>query len=52
MEVLKTISIPMPSFLDATLVINDPRELAAHLFEGVRPEMAKEVHSGDYVVGR
>jgi 3-isopropylmalate/(R)-2-methylmalate dehydratase small subunit len=32
------------------LVINDPRELAAHLFEGVRPEMAKEVHSGDYVV--
>ncbi len=22
------------------LVINDPRELAAHLFEGVRPEMA------------
>ena len=32
------------------LVINDPRELAAHLFEGVRPEMAKEVRSGDYVV--
>ena len=32
------------------LVINDPEELAAHLFEGVRPEMAKNVHSGDYVV--
>lgn len=32
------------------LVINDPRELAAHLFEGVRPEMAGNVHSGDYVV--
>jgi len=33
------------------LVINDPRELAAHLFEGVRPEMAGSIHQGDYVVG-
>lgn len=32
------------------LVINDPRELAVHLFEGVRPEMAAQVHQGDYVV--
>jgi 3-isopropylmalate/(R)-2-methylmalate dehydratase small subunit len=32
------------------LVINDPRELAAHLFEGVRPEMAGKVRQGDYVV--
>lgn len=32
------------------LVINDPGELAAHLFEGVRPEMAKMVAAGDYVV--
>jgi 3-isopropylmalate/(R)-2-methylmalate dehydratase small subunit len=32
------------------LVINDPRELAAHLFEGVRPEMAGMIHQGDYVV--
>ena len=30
------------------LVINDSRELAAHLFEGVRPEMAKMVAQGDY----
>jgi len=33
------------------LVINDPVELALHLFEGVRPEMAVQVRSGDYVVG-
>jgi 3-isopropylmalate/(R)-2-methylmalate dehydratase small subunit len=33
------------------LVINDPRELAVHLFEGVRPNMALQVHQGDYVVG-
>ncbi|MCX6668509.1 MAG: 3-isopropylmalate dehydratase small subunit [Methanothrix sp.] len=33
------------------LVINDPRELALHLFEGVRPEMVVQVRSGDYVVG-
>jgi 3-isopropylmalate/(R)-2-methylmalate dehydratase small subunit len=32
------------------LVINDPRELATHLFEGIRPEMAAIVRSGDYVV--
>jgi 3-isopropylmalate/(R)-2-methylmalate dehydratase small subunit len=32
------------------LVVNDPRELAQHLFEGVRPKMAAEVHQGDYVV--
>ncbi len=32
------------------LVINDPLELAAHLFEGVRPEMAGKVLAGDYVV--
>ena len=32
------------------LVINEPRELAEHLFEGVRPEMAREVKEGDYVV--
>jgi 3-isopropylmalate/(R)-2-methylmalate dehydratase small subunit len=32
------------------LVMNDPKELALHLFEGVRPEMAVQVHQGDYVV--
>ena len=32
------------------LVINEPRELAEHLFEGVRPEMEAEVKEGDYVV--
>ena len=32
------------------LVINDPLELAAHLFEGVRPEMAGKALFGDYVV--
>jgi 3-isopropylmalate/(R)-2-methylmalate dehydratase small subunit len=32
------------------LVINDPRELAGHLFEGVRPGMSAEVRPGDYVV--
>jgi 3-isopropylmalate/(R)-2-methylmalate dehydratase small subunit len=32
------------------LIINDPGELAVHLFEGVRPEMAKTVSIGDYVV--
>lgn len=32
------------------LVINDPKELAQHLFEGVRPEMATSVRSGDVVV--
>ena len=32
------------------LVINEPGELAGHLFEGVRPEMAGEVKDGDIVV--
>ncbi len=32
------------------LVINDPLELAEHLFEGVRPEMAALVRPGDLVV--
>ena len=32
------------------LVINEPRELAEHLFEGVRPEMAAAVKEGDIVV--
>jgi 3-isopropylmalate/(R)-2-methylmalate dehydratase small subunit len=32
------------------LVINDPVELAQHLFEGVRPEMTAQVREGDIVV--
>ena len=32
------------------LVINDPEELARHAFEGVRPEFAKKVQTGDIVV--
>jgi 3-isopropylmalate/(R)-2-methylmalate dehydratase small subunit len=32
------------------LIINDPGELATHLFEGVRPEMASLVKPGDIVV--
>lgn len=32
------------------LVINDPAELALHLFEGVRPEMAMQARPGDFVV--
>jgi len=32
------------------LVINDPVELAEHLFEGARPQMAEAVRKGDYVV--
>jgi 3-isopropylmalate/(R)-2-methylmalate dehydratase small subunit len=32
------------------LVINDPEELALHLFEGVRTEMAVQVRQGDFVV--
>ncbi len=32
------------------LVINDPQELAEHLFEGVRREMATKVNEGDIVV--
>lgn len=33
------------------LVINDPGELAGHLFEGIRQEMAVQVRPGDLVVG-
>jgi 3-isopropylmalate/(R)-2-methylmalate dehydratase small subunit len=32
------------------LVMNDPRELAEHLFEGLRPQMAVQVREGDFVV--
>ena len=32
------------------LTINNPRELAEHAFEGVRPEFAREVREGDVVV--
>ncbi len=32
------------------LVINDPTELAQHLFEGLRPEMTVQVREGDFVV--
>jgi 3-isopropylmalate/(R)-2-methylmalate dehydratase small subunit len=32
------------------LVINDPIELAEHIFEGIRPEMAAQVAKGDIVV--
>ncbi len=32
------------------LVINDPEGLAKHVFEGVRPEFAGEVETGDFVV--
>jgi len=32
------------------LVINDPNELAQHLFEGLRPEMAVQAREGDFVV--
>lgn len=32
------------------LVINDPGELASHLFEGIREEMAVQVRPGDFVV--
>src|SRR5512136_552618 len=32
------------------LVINDSRELAAHLFEGVRPELRLQVRAGDFIV--
>lgn len=32
------------------LVINDPRELALHLFDSMRPEMAAQTREGDYVV--
>lgn len=32
------------------LVINEPAELAEHVFENVRPEFAENVESGDFVV--
>jgi 3-isopropylmalate/(R)-2-methylmalate dehydratase small subunit len=32
------------------LVINEPKELAAHLFEGIRSEMVGQVQWGDLVV--
>lgn len=32
------------------LVINDPNELAKHVFENVRPDLTKNVKKGDFVV--
>jgi 3-isopropylmalate/(R)-2-methylmalate dehydratase small subunit len=32
------------------LIINDPRELAKHAFEGVRPEFREKVRPGDVIV--
>ncbi|WP_319508805.1 3-isopropylmalate dehydratase small subunit [uncultured Methanolobus sp.] len=32
------------------LIMNTPKELAAHAFEGVRPEFPKEVKEGDIIV--
>jgi len=32
------------------LVINDPAELAKHVFESIRPDFAKNVKEGDFVV--
>ncbi|HIP62779.1 MAG TPA: 3-isopropylmalate dehydratase small subunit, partial [Archaeoglobus profundus] len=32
------------------LVINDPKELAKHVFESIRPEFAKNVKPGDFIV--
>ncbi|MDI3486924.1 MAG: 3-isopropylmalate/(R)-2-methylmalate dehydratase small subunit [Methanolobus sp.] len=32
------------------LIMNTPEELAAHAFEGVRPEFPKEVKEGDIIV--
>jgi len=32
------------------LTINDPKELARHVFEGVRPEFARDVAEGDIIV--
>jgi 3-isopropylmalate/(R)-2-methylmalate dehydratase small subunit len=34
------------------LVINDPQELALHLFEGLRPELAVQVLEGDIIVAQ
>jgi 3-isopropylmalate/(R)-2-methylmalate dehydratase small subunit len=33
------------------LITGDPKELAKHAFENVRPEFAKEVKKGDIIVG-
>ncbi|MET1124316.1 MAG: 3-isopropylmalate dehydratase small subunit [Archaeoglobaceae archaeon] len=32
------------------LVVNEPEELAKHVFENIRPEFAREVKPGDFVV--
>jgi len=32
------------------LVINDPKELAKHVFENIRPDFASEVKPGDFIV--
>ena len=32
------------------LVINDPEELAEHVFENIRPEFSSEVKKGDFVI--
>lgn len=32
------------------LIINDPKDLAAHLFEGIRPEFARDVRERDIIV--
>ncbi|MDG6243105.1 MAG: 3-isopropylmalate dehydratase small subunit [Methanolobus sp.] len=32
------------------LILNTPKELAAHAFEGVRPEFSKDVKEGDMIV--
>ncbi len=32
------------------LVINEPEELAKHVFENIRPEFAKKVRAGDFIV--
>jgi 3-isopropylmalate/(R)-2-methylmalate dehydratase small subunit len=32
------------------LILNTPKELATHAFEGVRPEFAKQVKEGDIIV--
>jgi len=32
------------------LVINDPKELARHVFENVRPEFVRKVREGDFII--
>jgi 3-isopropylmalate/(R)-2-methylmalate dehydratase small subunit len=32
------------------LVINEPQDLAKHLFEGIRPEIARRVTEGDFLI--